>query len=227
MRRALAVAVLALALGAPAADAAPRADAGAKAGSGGKANPKQAKKAKPKRCKQTKAKGKRTTRRCPKRKQAKRTPAPQRRPDRQPTPGGGTPSGEQGGAPTPTPSGPPSPTGGGSTGGTGSGEDQGAPPALNAVGVKALDRDGVFVFETTRGTVRPGSLTVSFRNEDLDEHDLGLEGTAPLITPVRLSDPIALHRDVTATVTVAVGAYRFFCSVPGHSTMSRALTVAN
>jgi plastocyanin len=93
--------------------------------------------------------------------------------------------------------------------------------------VQAHDRDGVFVFETTRTTVRPGALTVSFRNEDLDEHDLWLEGTAPLITPVRLSDPIPLHRDVTATVTVAVGAYRFFCSVPGHSSMSRALTVTN
>lgn len=95
------------------------------------------------------------------------------------------------------------------------------------MGVKALDRDGVFVFETTRGTVRPGALTVSFRNEDLDEHDLWLEGTAPLVAPIRLSDPIPLHRDVTATVTVAAGAYRFFCSVPGHGTMSRALTVAD
>lgn len=220
MRRTLAVAILVVALGAPAADAAPRADAAAKAGDTRAKAKTKTKKAKP--CKRTTS-AKRKARRCPKRKQAKRTPTP----SRPPAQSGGTPSGEQSGAPAPTPTGSPSPAGGGSTGGTGSGQDEGAPPTLNAVGVKAYDRDGVFVFETTRASVRPGSLTVSFRNEDLDEHDLWLEGTAPLITPVRLSDPIPLHRDVTATVTVALGAYRFFCSVPGHGTMSRALTVAN
>lgn len=221
MRRALALAVLALALGAPAAQAAPQADAAAKAG-----DTRATAKTKAKSCKRT-AKGKRRARRCPKRKTSKRTPAPQRRPARAPAPGGGTPSGEQSGAPAPAPEGSPSPTGGGSTGGTGSGQDQGAPPTLNAVGVKAYDRDGVFVFETTRGTVRPGALTVSFRNEDLDEHNLWLEGTAPLVLPVKLSDAIPLHGDVTATVTLAAGAYRFFCTVPGHGSMSRALTVAD
>lgn len=221
MRRAFVIAVLVLAVGAPAATAAPRADtAGAEAGDT-RAKAKQQAKT----CKRT-ARGTRRARRCPKRKPSKRAPAPPRRPARAPAPGGGTPSGEQSGAPAPTPSATPSPTGGGSTAGTGSGQDQGAPPTLNAIGVKAYDRDGVFVFETTRAAVKPGPLTVSFRNEDLDEHNLWLEGTAPLVLPMKLSDPIGLHTDVTTTVTLAAGAYRFLCTVPGHGSMTRALTVA-
>ncbi|UUY01919.1 hypothetical protein LRS13_14420 [Svornostia abyssi] len=122
---------------------------------------------------------------------------------------------QDGGSTGTTPSGGSTPGGGGDT----------STPELNAVGVKAYDRSGTFVFETTRSTVRPGELTVSFHNYDLDDHNLWFEGTSPLVSPVKLSDPIPLHGDVTTTVTVAAGAYRFFCTVPGHGTMTKALTV--
>lgn len=160
------------------------------------------------------------TKACAKRKTEKKT-KPKPKPS---TPGTTTPAGDtgttaparDGGSTGTTPSGGSTPTGGGGDTTT---------PELNAVGVKAYDRSGTFVFETTRSTVRNGELTVSFHNFDLDDHNLWFEGTSPLVSPVKLSDPIPLHGDVTTTVTVAAGAYRFFCTVPGHGTMTKALTV--
>lgn len=168
------------------------------------------------------SKAKTKTKTCAKTKTKKKTkPKATPKPS---TPGTTTPSGDTGttapaqdGGSTGT-----TPTGGGSTP-AGGGET--TTPELNAVGVKAYDRSGTFVFETTRSTVRTGELTVSFHNYDLDDHNLWFEGTSPLVSPVKLSDAIPLHGDVTTTVTVAAGAYRFFCTVPGHSTMTKALTV--
>lgn len=162
---------------------------------------------------------------CAKTKTEKKKTKPKAKPKPKPSsPGTTSPSGETG-TTTPTQDG--GTTGstpsGGSTTPTGDGGS--TTPELNAVGVKAYDRSGTFVFETTRSTVRTGELTVSFHNYDLDDHNLWFEGTSPLVSPVMLSDAIPLHGDVTSTVTVAAGAYRFFCTVPGHSTMTKALTV--
>ncbi len=160
--------------------------------------------------------------RCPKAKKKSAKPKPK------PKPSAPTPAPTPGGTGTTAPA----PTGGGSSGdtaptpGVGARDGDTPTPELNAVGVKAYDRDGVFVFETTRSTVRSGALSVNFHNYDLDDHNLWIEGTAPLVGPLKLSDEIPLHGDVTKDVTLAAGAYRFFCTVPGHGSMTRALTVS-
>lgn len=168
---------------------------------------------------------------CPKR----TTPKGKRTPSRE-QPAGGGPA-RDGGA---TPSTPSTPSGGGGSGdgaGTGTGGSPGdtggstgggggTTPELNAIGVRAYDRSGVFTFETTRSTVRTGALTVSFRNYDSDEHNLWVEGTAPLVTPAKLVDDLPADQSATTTVTLAAGAYRFFCTVPGHSSMTKAFTVS-
>lgn len=132
-------------------------------------------------------------------------------------PGAATPAGGSGGGQS-------SPSSGGATGG-GQSTDSGGTPELNALGVRAYDRSGVFTFETTRSTVRAGALTVSFRNYDSDEHNLWIEGTAPFVGPARLVDDLAGGADATTTTSLAAGSYRLFCTVPGHSSMTKTLTV--
>lgn len=133
-------------------------------------------------------------------------------------PGATTPAGGSGGGSSAPPSG--GSTSGGQTG------DSGGAPELNALGVRAYDRSGVFTFETTRSTVRPGVLTVSFRNYDSDEHNLWIEGTSPFVGAVRLVDDLAGGGDATTTTSLSAGAYRLFCTVPGHSSMTKTLTVS-
>ncbi|MBJ7332058.1 MAG: hypothetical protein JHC95_19325 [Solirubrobacteraceae bacterium] len=119
-------------------------------------------------------------------------------------------------APSETPStqAPPAAGGGGTT------------PEPNAIGVKAYDRSGTFTLETTRATVRPGALSVNFHNFDSDDHNLWIEGVSPFVSPLRLSAEIGHHGDVTADMTVSTGTYRFFCTVPGHGSMTRTITVS-
>lgn len=98
-----------------------------------------------------------------------------------------------------------------------------AAPVASALGVDAYDF-GTFVLRLTRTAVPAGTLTIYFRNHDSSEHNLWIDGPG-LGAPLVVSDAVGENGGATTTLPVVAGAWRLYCSLPGHDAMSRTLTV--
>jgi plastocyanin len=93
----------------------------------------------------------------------------------------------------------------------------------STVGVGAYDL-GSFVLRLTRLSVPAGALTVYFRNHDVSEHNLWIDGPG-LASALLVSGAVGEGATASKNLTVAAGSWRLFCSLPGHEAMSATLTV--
>ena len=96
-------------------------------------------------------------------------------------------------------------------------------PVASTLGVDAYDF-GTFVLRMTRTAVPAGTLTIYFRNHDSSEHNLWIESPG-LGAPLVVSEAVGENGGATTTLPVVAGAWRLYCSLPGHDAMSRTLTV--
>jgi len=96
-------------------------------------------------------------------------------------------------------------------------------PVVSTLGVNAYDMDG-FVLRMTRTSVPAGNLTVFFRNHDVSDHNLWIEGPGGDFVE-RISDTVGENGGGSRTLAVSAGAWRLFCSLPDHGAMTRTLTV--
>jgi hypothetical protein len=96
------------------------------------------------------------------------------------------------------------------------------PPVVSTLGVSAYDRGG-FLLILTRNSVPAGELTVFFRNEDVSDHNLWIEGPGDVLE--RISDTLGGGAGAFRTLPVTPGRWRLFCSLPDHGAMTRTLSV--
>ena len=94
---------------------------------------------------------------------------------------------------------------------------------MSTLGVGAYDEGG-FLLRLTRASVAAGQLTVFFRNYDVSDHNLWVEGPGGDVVE-RISDTVGEGEGATRTLPVTPGSWRFFCSLPDHGAMTRTLTV--
>lgn len=97
-----------------------------------------------------------------------------------------------------------------------------APVVASTLGVEARDVNG-FVLRLTRTAVAAGNLTIFFRNHDSSKHNLWIE--PPAGASVQISDDVGEGLGATKTVRVTAGNWRLYCSIEGHSSMTRNLAV--
>jgi plastocyanin len=96
------------------------------------------------------------------------------------------------------------------------------PGIAQTIGVTARDRgNGDFTYDLSRPALAAGTLTVFFRNADLDEHDLLLVGPSGSVR--QLSGRLGPDEDALASATVTSGTWSFFCSL--HPGMTRSVAV--
>jgi len=95
-------------------------------------------------------------------------------------------------------------------------------PVASTIGANAYDIGG-FVLRLTRSSVPAGNLTVFFRNNDVSDHDLWIEGPGGVLE--RISERVGEGGGATRTIAVTPGAWRMFCSLADHDAMTRGLTV--
>ncbi|MDX6679616.1 MAG: hypothetical protein QOE31_3668 [Solirubrobacteraceae bacterium] len=98
-----------------------------------------------------------------------------------------------------------------------------AAPVAGTLGVNAYDIDG-FVLRLTRSSVPAGNLTIFFRNHDVSDHNLWIEGPGGDVVE-RISDTVGENGGGSRTLAVTAGAWRLFCALPDHGAMTRTLTV--
>jgi hypothetical protein len=96
-------------------------------------------------------------------------------------------------------------------------------PVASTLGVDAFDF-GSFVLRLTRPAVPAGPLTIYYRNRDVSEHNLWIDGPG-LGGPLLVSGAIGEGATATKKLSVSAGSWRLFCSLPGHEAMSATLTV--
>jgi len=97
-------------------------------------------------------------------------------------------------------------------------------PVRSTVGADAYDL-GTFVLRLTRVGVPAGTLTIYFRNHDVAVHDLWLAAPDPGAAPIAVSAAVGENGGAAKTVAVTPGAWRLYCSLPGHEAMSAVLAV--
>jgi plastocyanin len=96
-------------------------------------------------------------------------------------------------------------------------------PVASTLGAEAFDF-GTFVLRLTRPAVAAGTLTIYFRNRDVSDHNLWIDGPG-MSGPLQVSGEVGENGTATKRVVVAAGSWRLYCSLPGHEAMSAALTV--
>ncbi|MEY2514000.1 MAG: hypothetical protein QOJ89_1358 [bacterium] len=96
-------------------------------------------------------------------------------------------------------------------------------PVISTLGAGAYDIDG-FVLRLTRTSVPAGNLTVFFRNNDVSDHNLWIEGPGGDVLE-RISDTVGEGGGGSRTLAVTAGSWRLFCALPDHGAMTRTLTV--
>jgi plastocyanin len=96
-------------------------------------------------------------------------------------------------------------------------------PVASAVGVEAFDVGG-FALRLSRLSVPAGTLTVYFRNRDISDHNLWIDGPG-LDGALQVSGNVGENGTASKKLAVTAGAWRLFCSLPGHEAMSATLTV--
>jgi hypothetical protein len=91
--------------------------------------------------------------------------------------------------------------------------------------VTALDENAKFILRLSRTCLRAGRTIVQLQNQDAQEHDLWAEGTAPVVAKREVVTSAAPESLEQAETTLSAGEWRLFCSIPGHGTMSRTVSV--
>ena len=91
--------------------------------------------------------------------------------------------------------------------------------------VTALDVNAKFVLRLSRTCLRAGRTIVQYQNQDAQEHDLWVEGTSPAVARREVVAPVDPESLEQVDTTLTAGEWRLFCSIPGHATMSRTVTV--
>jgi hypothetical protein len=91
--------------------------------------------------------------------------------------------------------------------------------------VTALDVNAKFVLRLSRTCLRAGRTVVQYQNQDAQEHDLWVEGTSPQVAKREVVASAAPESLEQAETTLTAGEWRLFCSIPGHGTMSRTVSV--
>jgi len=92
------------------------------------------------------------------------------------------------------------------------------PVVASTLGVEARDIGG-FVLRLTRTAVPDGNLTIFFRNFDAGKHNLWIQ--APANASVQISEDVGEGAGAAKTVAVTPGSWRLYCSIEGHSSMTR------
>ena len=99
------------------------------------------------------------------------------------------------------------------------------PVVASTLGVEAHDFGG-FVLRLTRTAVPAGNLTIFFRNYDSSKHNLWLiDRRRRARIRCRSATTSARRLGATKTVAVTPGSWRLYCSLAGHSSMTRDLAV--
>jgi plastocyanin len=102
------------------------------------------------------------------------------------------------------------------------GETPAQPGIAQTLGVTARDRgNGDFTYDLSRPALAAGTLTVFFRNGDLDEHDLLLVN--PSGGAHQLSARLGPEEESLASATITPGTWSFVCSL--HPGMTRSVVV--
>jgi hypothetical protein len=91
------------------------------------------------------------------------------------------------------------------------------------VGATAEDAGGVFRLRLTRSCVRAGTVLFDVRNRDLQPHDLWVR--APGAAPRPVVAEVAPEQGAQGSAPLTAGEWTLFCSIDGHESMTRALTV--
>jgi hypothetical protein len=99
------------------------------------------------------------------------------------------------------------------------------PESSEWLAVTALDVNQKFVLRLSRTCLRAGRTVVQLQNQDAQEHDLWVEGIAPAVAAGEVVASAAPESMEQAEMRLGAGEWRLFCSIPGHGTMSRAVTV--
>jgi azurin len=89
----------------------------------------------------------------------------------------------------------------------------------------ALDVSQRFVLRLSRTCLRAGTTIVQLQNQDAQEHDLWAEGTSPVVAKREVVESAAPESMAQAETQLTAGEWRLFCSIPGHGTMSRTVSV--
>jgi plastocyanin len=97
-------------------------------------------------------------------------------------------------------------------------------PVASTLGVDAFDIGGLFTLRLTRVAIPVGTVTIYYRNRDVSEHNLWIDGPGD-DAPVLVSGAVGENATATKRVDVGAGAWRLFCSLPGHEAMSATITV--
>ena len=106
----------------------------------------------------------------------------------------------------------------------GAGPDRPGAPVASTIGAEAYDF-GSFVLRLTKTSVPAGNLTIYFRNYDVSDHNLWVQRPRPSGVPTQISEAVGEGGGATKTVAVTAGTWRFYCSLHGHESMTRDLTV--
>jgi len=93
----------------------------------------------------------------------------------------------------------------------------------STLGVDAFDL-GSFVLRLTRQAIPAGTLTIYFRNRDVSDHNLWIEGPG-VDAPLQVSGDVGENGTATTKLAVGAGSWRLFCALPGHEAMSATLAV--
>jgi hypothetical protein len=91
------------------------------------------------------------------------------------------------------------------------------------VGATAEDVGGVFRLRLTRSCVRAGTVMFDVRNRDLQPHDLWVRATGA--APRRVVAEVDPEQGAQGSAPLTAGEWTLFCSIDGHESMTRALTV--
>jgi plastocyanin len=85
-------------------------------------------------------------------------------------------------------------------------------PASGALSLEA-NREGQLAYNTKSLTASAGKVSIAFTNMSPLAHNVTIEATGGKILG---ATPTFQGGTKTLTLTLAVGTYKFFCSVPGH-----------
>ena len=97
-------------------------------------------------------------------------------------------------------------------------------PVASTIGAEAYDF-GSFSLRLTKPSVPAGTLTIYFRNYDVSDHNLWVQPPPAVGAPTQISEAVGEGGGTTKTVAVTPGTWRFYCSLLGHESMTRDLTV--
>jgi hypothetical protein len=101
------------------------------------------------------------------------------------------------------------------------------PDATDRLLGTARDLNGRFVLGLSRLCLRSGRTIVQLRNDDLQDHNLWLEGISTAAAARAVIATAEPGTTAEAEMSLTAGTWRLYCSLPGHENMSRTVTVVD